>query len=267
MHDTANATDQPTPGRCLLDGDRPRPVNTAGSRVCAAHRQRLADILDPTQTGQVFARPGEHRTAASIPVLYRILDAQPGSGTEHVGGFSGVFRSVPPGRLDVMALRDLRSAAADDADLWSVLGTLLAIAVQLDVRDINNHPSPIPRSVEGACAWLHLRIDELCAAAWVDDAFHDLRVIHRQLRAAAGDPAPRPLGPCWKRVDDKGQLAEAGEWECGRPLHLPPQPLKGMDEPVVLPVDLRCTACGGHYDRAEIVRVGWARKTRKATAS
>lgn len=245
--------------RCVLDAERPRPVTGPTSRVCAVHRQRLADLLDPHQGGQVFAKPGEPRTPASIPVLYRLLDPQPGRTSDREGCAPG-FRSSPPGRVDVMALRDPRSVADGDVDLWSVLGTLVGVALRLDLRDIHGQPLPIPRSVEGCSGWLHLRLDALCAAGWVDDAWHDLRAVHRQLRAVAGDPAPRPVGRCWKRVDDDGQLDDAGKWECGGLLYLPPQPLKGMDEPVVLPADLRCGVCGGHYDRGEIVRVGRARK-------
>jgi hypothetical protein len=264
VHDTANATDQPTPGRCLVDGDRPRPVATAGSRVCAAHRTRLADLLDPAQTGQVFSKPGERPTPASIGVLYGGLDPQPVRRAMDSQALAGAFGSTPPGRLDVMSLRDRRSVAAADADLWSVLGTLVGIAMRLDVRDIHGTLTPIPDTVQAVCAWLHVRLDHLCAADWIADAWHDLRTVHYQLRNAAGDPVMRPLGPCWKLVDDNGKLSELGKFKCGAPLYLPPQPLKGMDEPVVLPSDLRCASCGGHYDRAEIVRVGRDRARRVA---
>lgn len=248
--------DQPESARCALDGRQPgRPVAGPRSRVCADHRGRIGELLDPAQRGQMYSKPDERRVPASIPVLWRLLDAQPGSGTEHVTGGGGVFGSRPPGRLDVMALRDLRTQPAEHDPLWSVLRTLLAIAVQLDVRDLDNRRVPIPRSVEGCSAWLHLRLDQLCSAAWVDDAWHDLGQIHRQLRGSAGDPPPRPLGPCRKRVDDDGRLDPTGPWECGVPLHLPNQGLKGMDEPVHLPATLTCTACHGTYTRVEYERL------------
>lgn len=263
MHDSIDDDTRTATHRCVLDAERPRPADGHGSRVCAAHRHRLADILDPTQAGQVFAKPGEHRIPGSIAVLYSNLDPQPARRAQDSQALSGAFGSTPPGRLDVMSLRDRRSVGADDADLWSVLGTLVGIAMRLDLRDIDGRPVPIPRTVDEVCTWLLLRLDALCAAEWVADAWHDLRTLHRQLRQAAGDPVQRPLGPCWKRVNADGVLAEEGEWECGRPLHLPPQPLKGMDEAVVLPDDLRCNACGGHYDRAEIVRIGWQRRAQR----
>lgn len=297
-----------TPTRCLID-DRPpgRPVDTPGSRVCRDHRQRLGEMLDPQQAGQMFTAPGERRTPASIPVLWRLLDAQPGSGTEHVTGGGGVFGPRPPGRVDVMALRDLRTRPAERDELWSVLGVLVAIAQRLDLRDIHGHPVPLPRldppppppvclsaygqviglsgallwqryrprpiaphrPVQDLCAWLLARIDALCSAAWIDDAWHDLAQLHRQLRDAAGDPAPRPLGPCRKLVDTNGRpwkyeptvgLRADGPYECGVPLYLPPQGLKGMDEPVHLPTAIRCGACGGVYSRVEIERYRLERK-------
>jgi hypothetical protein len=265
VHDaTTNTEDRPPVGRCLIDGDRPRPVDSPGSHVCRAHRGRLADMLDPAQRGQMFAKPGEHRTAASISVLYGSLDPQPARRALDSQALSGAFCSTPPGRLDVMSLRDPRSVAAEDANLWSALGTLVGIAIRLDLRDIDGRRVPVPGTVEGVCGWLHLRLDHLCATVWIDDAWHDLRTLHGQLRNTAGDPTQRPLGKCWKRVNEDGKLADGGEWECGQPLHLPPQPLKGMDEPVVLPVDLRCRGCGGHYDRAEIVRVGCQRRLQRS---
>lgn len=243
-------------GRCVLDGDRPRAAVVG--RLCRSHVDQLADMLDPRQGGQVFAKPGEHPTAPGISVLYGRLDAEPVRRSLDSQVASGAFKSTPPGRLDVMALRDSRTVPGDGP--WPVLATLHAIAAQLDVRDINGHPAPIPRSVEAVCAWLHVRRDTLAQAAWIDDAWHDLRALHRQLLGVHDLNPPRPLGPCWKRVDADGKLTEGGPFECAAPLYLPPQPLKGMDELVVLPGDLRCSACGGHYDRAEIVRVGRQRK-------
>ena len=57
-----------TTARCLLD-DRPpgRPVDTPSSRVCRDHRARFAEILDPQQRGQMYAKPDERRIPASIP--------------------------------------------------------------------------------------------------------------------------------------------------------------------------------------------------------
>jgi hypothetical protein len=264
VHETANDRhpNRPDPTRCALDTGDHRRLASHGL-VCTAHHAQLSDMLDPAQTGQVFTKPGNAPPPAGIAASYEALDPTPVRRALDSQVASGAFGSTPPGRLDVMSLRDPRSAAADGAELWSVLGTLVGIALRLDLRDINGTPVPVPHDVHKACTWLHLRLDLLCAAEWIADAWHDLRTVHRQLRNAAGDAVSRPLGPCWKRVDEHGKLTDGGEWECGRPLFLPPQPLKGMDEPVVLPDDLRCSACGGHYDRAEIVRVGWQRRIQR----
>lgn len=152
MHDaTTNTEDRPPVGRCVIDGDRPRPVDAPGSRVCRAHRARLADMLDPAQTGQMFAKPGEHRIAGSIAVLYGGLDAQPARRGLDSQAIGAVFGSTPPGRLDVMVHRDPRSEVGDDgphddsnAEL-PVLSTLVAIARRLDVRDIHDRPVTLPR--------------------------------------------------------------------------------------------------------------------------
>jgi len=259
----------PESARCVLDGRQPgRPVDGPRSRVCADHRARLAELLDPNLDRQMHHKPDERRIPPSIPQLWRMLDAQPGSGPEHVTGAGGEFGSRPPGRLDVMALRDLRTQPGEHDALWSPLRTLLAIAVQLDIRDIDNRPEPIPRSVEGCSTWLHLRLDHLCSAAWVDDAWHDLDQIHRQLASRAGDARARPIGPCQKLVDARGRpwqhepvvgLRDDGPYECGVPLYLPGQALKGMDEPVELPETLRCHGCRGVYTRAEYKRIGFRR--------
>lgn len=250
--------------RCVLDADRSYAAIVG--KVCRWHHERLTEMLDPAQTGQVFARPGERRIAASVAVLYGSLDPQPVRRAMDSQALGGAFGSTPPGRLDIMSLRDRRSGAADDANLWSVLGTLTSIATRLDLRDIDGRPVPVPGTVEGVCTWLHLRLDHLCAAEWVDDAFHDLQVIHRQLRTAAGDPPPRRVGLCDKRVNDDGKLAEDGPWECGKALYLPAQALKGMDEVVTLPESLRCTGCGWTYTRGELVTLA-QRRVREARAA
>lgn len=249
-----------TAARCVLDtGARPRPA--AAGLVCRAHLEQLDQLLDPAQTGQVFAKPGEPRVAASIPVLWQLLDAAPAVG-EKVGG--GVFRSTPPGDLRVMAHRDPRSRPAEDDDPWSVLGTLAAIARRLDLRDIDGQPVPLPgRTVEAHAVWLHARLDHLVAAEWVADAWHDLRTVHRQLRAAAGDPANRPVGPCRQIVDKDGHLDPEGDWTCGAPLYLPEQAPKGMDEPVQLPT-VRCRSCGWTYTGVELVRLARQKETKTA---
>lgn len=252
------------------DDRRPgRPVSGPRSQVCADNRNRLAELLDPDQAGQMFGRPGERRVAASIPVLFGLLPLERGqSGEQQQGG--SVFRSTPPGDLTAMAHRDHRSEVGgegrdDERDApLSALGTLGAVAARLDLRDIHDRATPWPRSVIPLAVWLHNRLDHLCAADWVGDAWHDLRRLHSQLRGAAGDPAPRPLGPCIARVDNDGKLLDGGPWECGVPLYLPPQAPKGGDEEVALPKELRCSACGWTYTRGELVKL--ANKSVRAAA-
>jgi len=197
-----------------------------------------------------------------------MLNAQPSRTGEKLGG--SVFRSTPPCRLDVLTHRDTRSRADEvgrDDDRypqWSVLRTLLNIGVHLGLRDVHGSLLPIPRSVEGAANWLYLRIDELCQAVWVDDAWHDLNVISRQLRSTTGDPAPRRVGECAQRVDEDGRWNENGEYRCATSLYVPPQPLKGADEPVQLP-DVQCPTCRWVYKGEELWRLTVNRGTQVAS--
>ena len=254
--------------RCVLDGDRPRVVDGPGSRVCAHHRARLEELLDPEQTGQTYTAPGERRVPPSIPVLYRMLNAMPGQTGEKLGG--SVFRSTPPCRLDVLAHRDLRSRADEvgrDDDRypqWSILRTLLNIAITLGLRDVHGRPMPIPRSVEGCSTWLYNRIDRLTEAVWIDDAWHDLNIISRQLRSTTGDPAPRRVGECYQLVNEDGRHNPDGEYRCATSMYLPTQPLKGGDEAIKLP-PVQCPSCRWVYQPEELWRLSLKRGQQAAS--
>lgn len=257
--------DQPPAARCVLDRRQPgRLVDGPHSLVCAAHRGQLAELLDPAQRGQTFCKPDERRVLPSIPVLYALLPVERGRSGQHL--VRSVPQSRPPGDLTAMAHRDPRSVVDDtdpDAPL-SALGTLAAIALRLDLRDLDDRPVRWPRDVVALSAWLHLRLDRLCSVDWVDAAYDDLCKLHGQLAQPTGEAPPRPLGPCRKLVDKDGRpwrrepvvgLRDDGPYECGAPIHLPGQPLKGMDEPVHLPTALQCRECGGVYTRAEYERL------------
>jgi hypothetical protein len=256
--------------RCVLDDRQPgRPVDGPRSLVCKAHRELLAELLDPAQRGQMHHKPDERRILPSIPVLFLRLPVERGRGGEQSTRF--VPQSTPPGDLTAMALRDRRSVVDDTSDPgapMSALGTLAAIAVRLDLRDVDNRPVRWPTDVAPLAAWLHLRLDHLCAVDWVDAVWNDLNQLHGQLAGPAGDPRPRPVISCQKLVDTRGRpwphdptvgLRDDGPYECGAPIYLPSQPLKGGDEPLALPETLRGRECGGVYTRAEYKRIGFKR--------
>ena len=254
--------------------------------LCTRCRGAWSRMLDPANRGQAWdrARPAEPPRAASIPVLYAELNVRHGSSPDGTAA-RGVFRSTPPGDVDRMALRDPRSRPAEQGDAWSVPATLRRLVAACDRRDIHGHAERKPRAgahpVELA-RWLHARLDWLAGQDWapaVDDA---LRTLWGQLRAATGDPSPRPVGSCrqlvdgdgrliregWEPpdlgVDEAGQPVYAGPWRCAEPLYLPAQAPRAMDEPVQLP-GLRCRACGWSYTPLELVRLGRERE-RAATA-
>jgi len=228
-------------------------------RLCWRHRDRLADLLDPHQPGTPYNpdRPDDYRVQPSIPVLYAALDASPGSdGPPSAGGGSGVFRSTPPARLEVLALRDRRTRPDEQGGPWSVQGTLLAIGSRLlglgRVRI---------ETVEQLAAVLHARTDLLAQQDWVTDAWHDLRAVHAQLLAATGDPNPQPVGTCTATVDDDGHEHPDGQWRCAWPLYLAQHAApRDPDSPPSLAVlpGLRCSSCGHRYTGAELLRLGRA---------
>lgn len=246
--------------RCLLDERQPgRPVDGPRSHVCSAHRDRLDEMLDPAQPGQMHHKPDERRIPPSIPVLVMLLPTQRGRSGNPYDPVAGAYRSTPPAPLAPMVHRDPRSEIGDDGPYddrnaeMSILGALAAIAVRLDLRDIHRAPVAWPRHPVQLAVWLHHRIDHLCGVDWVGDVWDDLGRLHRQLLGQAGDAPARPLGPCRRRVNTDGRLDDAGEFVCKAPLHLPGQGLKGMDEDVHLPAALDCRACGGSYPRHELI--------------
>lgn len=227
--------------------------------ICWSHRDSLAEVLNPRERGQAFVKPGERRVAPSIPVLYGLLSAQRGvHGPMAVG--TSAFGPRSPGNDDVLVLRDPRSRAAisgpddreraPDAPL-AVLGNL-ASRTYVDRGRPEREPA---WTVKGLSSYLHAHVDYIAGRTWAGTAHAALRALHSSLRAAANDPPPRPVGPCWVLVDDHGREDPAGAWRCATPLYMPEQPPRAPDEPLQLPT-LRCTGCGHRYTGAELVQLG-----------
>lgn len=246
---------------CTLCG---RPASVG--RLCFRHYDRLADLLDPAQAGTSFdpTRPGDFQVKPSIPVLFGRLDPAPPLSGIPAGG-SHVARSAPPCNLHILALRDPRSRATgpgrDDDGLsgpWSAQTVLRDLADMVDRRSLDGaaEAKPGPRAtVTELSAWLHQRVDWIAAQDWVGEAWEELRTLHSQLLAAAGDPNPAPVGTCRAVVDDDGAEDPGGRWRCGQPLYLPASGPKAPDEPVELPA-LRCSSCGHRYSGTELILLG-----------
>lgn len=221
--------------------------------VCYHHHDRLADLLDPRNTGSVFDidRPEDQRVVASIPVLYRRLSARRGGAGLAAFG-PPAFDSRSPADDTVLVLRDERSRpdvlGPDDVER-APRPTL--IALRWIVRELDG---PRPTTVAGASSWLYGSLRALVAVPWVTDAWTELRGLSGALRAALGDPPPSSVGTCRIVVDDEGREDPHGAWRCAAPLYLPELPPRAMDEPFAPPA-LRCSSCGHRYTGGELVEI------------
>jgi hypothetical protein len=236
--------------------------------ICWRHHDRLADLLNPRQTGTRFnpGRPDDPHVHPSIPVLYAQLSAQKGRhGMAEIGGG---FASSSPADDQVLVLRDPRSraeqAGPDDVEQAPrpPLVVLRSLAARVDRRALDGQRQAGPRqpaSVEGVAEWLHAAVGWIAAQDWVGEAWVELRALSGQLRAALGDPPPQSVGTCRAIVDDDGHEVGGqdprGRWRCAVPLYVPELPPRAPDEPIQLP-ELRCGGCGHRYTGAALVQLG-----------
>lgn len=248
--------------RCPLCRNPRRPAGA----LCWDHHDILARTLDPDYHGD-----RDLERAASIPVLYARLDPTPTRGDPADRRAPG-FASTPPCDLDIVVMRDPRSVGYPVVAVWHELlpGTNQPDLAHPHYED--NHPHrAVPkavggladmlwddlgyrgprtaRSVEDMCGWLHAHRHALTARDDADDIWRDLTQLHDQLRTAAGDPRPRPVGSCTGWVPAPG----GGRDECREPLWLPP-PRPGVKIPPSEPV-LRCDRCDRPYTHLALLRL------------
>lgn len=246
--------------RCLLCREGPRP----GGTLCWAHHDELGRILDPNYRGE-----RDLDRAASIPVLYRRLDAAPGTSGGQDRRAPG-FASTPPANLHIVAMRDRRSHAHPVVDVWHEASdpdhrrphyedehaprpVALALSGLADVvwDDLGYHgPREATDDVARLSGWLHAHLEHLTGRDDADETMRDLLDLHDQLRPAAGDPKPRPIGACtgWVPVPETGEKVE-----CREPLYLPP-PQPGVTVDPRKPV-LRCQRCDRPYSHLMLLRL------------
>jgi hypothetical protein len=233
--------------------------------ICWRHHDRLADLLNPGNTGTRFdpGRPDDPHVHPSIPVLYGQLTALRGSqGLSPLG--PPAFGPASPGDDHVLVLRDPRSrpeqAGPDDVEHAPrpPLVVLAALAARVDRRALDGQQQAGPRqpaTVHGVAEWLHSAVGWISGQPWVQEAWTDLRGISGALRAAIGDPPPQSVGTCRAIVDDHGNEDRDGRWRCAVPLYMPERPPRAPDEPIQLP-ELRCSSCGHRYTGADLVQLG-----------
>ena len=228
--------------------------------ICFQHHDRLADLLDPRNTGSRFNpdRPDDTHVVPSIPVLYAQLTAQKGRHGLAAVGPTG-FASSSPADDQVLVLRDPRSSAEllgpDDVDPAPRPPLIVLNGLACRVLLGRGRPETLPPyTVAGLASWLHGALPWIAAQPWVGTAWVDLRALSATLRAALGDPPPRAVGTCRAIVDDDGHENPAGPWRCAVPLHVPELPPRAPDEPIQLPT-LRCPSCGHVYSGADLIRL------------
>lgn len=123
---------------------------------------------------------------------------EPTRGT--TGRRSPGYGSRPPARDDVLVMLDHRSrtepTGPDDEDtpVWSILGTLYAVATF--VRGHVGDSVPRRLTLAGELGYLLGRLDWCATQPWVDVIAADVRQLHAQARAVAGDRPPERLGTC-----------------------------------------------------------------------
>jgi hypothetical protein len=227
--------------KCLLCRE-----DAATSRVlCWRHIDEMRDMLDVENEGST-----EHDIPPGIPHLYNTLDIMPGSTGPDGGRRAPGFESMPPLNLHVVALRDPRTLPSDDDPVRSIPGTITAIAESV-AADINERPGmgAYARGVDGMCGWLSSRLEAVTRLPWADDLYRDLRHLRDALRAAHGEPLPRPVGHCTNTItaaglDGPGSHSNA---PCGGPLYAPPAPTRATT--------IRCGRCGHVYDGLDQLRL------------
>lgn len=170
------------------------------------------------------------------------LNSAPSRGGDGSGRRSPGHGSRPPARLDIIAALDPRSVPHAigpddvDGDVRSILGTLTGITgwVADERRRLDEPPEPSRApTIAGEVRYLLGRIDWCTRQVWIDDLADDLRQLHRQVVALAGD-SRRPLAPC---PGCSGPLWPAGNDQV---------------------VGVRCGECGTAFNGLDLLRIGAA---------
>lgn len=204
-----------TPTLCVLCPPSRAKVAMSGSQVDYDCHLRMEDLL------------------VELVKRYARLTAMPGGGQAQ-GRRSPGFRSTPPVNLHNVALRDPRTAPTELGEIHSPLNFLLSWGrwMRRERRQTPAHYPEAATDLEIAdleATYLFASLDWVGRQAWVT-RFHDqLRVCVSQVRAATGEPNPRPVGTC----------------TCGHPL-FPPR--EGE-------INIRCGNCAKLYEPLDQIRL------------
>lgn len=171
---------------------------------------------------------------------YAHLSARPGGG-QAPGRRAPGYSSKPPLDMNAAALRDPRTRPMELGEPHSPLNLFITWGRWL--RQARGQAELQYREVGEDLVILHIEgeyllhaLDWITRQEWVTTFAGQLRVVVRQLRAATGEPNPRPCGWCTAVYPD--------DTPCGHPLF---PPAEGKD--------IRCGACSTTYDPVAQIRL------------
>lgn len=170
---------------------------------------------------------------------YLALDPSPSSGAGE-GRRGPGFHSKPPLNLHVAALRDPRTLPEVLGDPHNALALLHAWANF--TRRERGQELPRRCTLAAETQYLLANLDYITRQPWITELVAQLRVVQAQLRAATGEPNPRPVSYCIAPIkDEHGTFID---W-CNHPL-FPPR--EGE-------MNIRCSGCAATYDPMEQIKL------------
>lgn len=218
--------------RTNQDGNR-EPTQARNGRLCNGCYDRLEKWL--REIPERYALVPQFLTQAST------IDENPGSKKR-------AKRPVAPtpvrvGALDLLDTRLGRKWQGTEPteDRRGALGSLLAIANE--IRSLRGSPNKPDSHVLTEADYIRLSLELLAHQEWVNDAYKEIKHLHRDLGDAIGVYPPKPVGKC-------PNTPEGQTDECAGPL-LP-------DHSGVI-----CPRCGRHWDHNQLGLLG---RNLKATA-
>jgi hypothetical protein len=141
---------------------------------------------------------------ADIYGLYAALDAVPGGGVTD-GRTAGLASHKAPARLDVLVLRDGRSGDPVEGDPDGNRGvSVLALLRRWadTIRDERGLEPPRKLNVDSERRLLAAHLDWALTRPWAGGLYGDVRRVWSALKAAHGEPPPKPAATCWVPLED-----------------------------------------------------------------
>lgn len=202
-----------TPSLCVLCPQGRERVARSGGMTCWNCHDRISE-----QLGEIVQR-------------YARLSARPHRSGDF-GRRAPGFHSRPPVDMAAATLRDPRTAPVELGEPHAPLN--LAISWSTWIRTQRRQTPRVAYPLDDLAVldfeWRYLTasLDWITRQPWIVELAAQLKACVSQMRSAAGEPNPRPVGKC----------------ACGHPLF---PPASGMD--------VVCSACDAPYDPLEQIRM------------